>query len=523
MNSILRNDKRELPALWGAASILLLVGILLTRSYMMDDAFITLRYSFNLARHGRAIWNQADASHPTLGYTTVLWMALNAVPALFTDNKDLLALGCKLIAVIPLAGLVALLVGRIGRMPVSFEYRLAVVAAIFSQVLYGFHLNSGMETLLFSFLVLCAVCVYAQDAPAPFAYAIGALAFLTRPEGALLVGLMCLWDVRRGRTKQAVAGCLCLLIIAVPVAWVLYAFYGTFLPNAFYVKQQVASSEGLTQTLKFWVTVALPYLPLAIYSVYRLKDNSSRYCCYAALVFSTYFFTVRPLMNTFSRYQWPILVLMTYASLPALQQLGQGIREQRRLAAAVLVALLAVNMRIAVAAHALARSGGSEIRGLVTLGKALARYRDDRRWLAYCGVGAVCYYSDWNTYDTMGLNTRQIAVGAVTPMDVYGYRNTDLVLLNWGDDPDVMNRHDCDALGEQLRKLDYQYAGTMPMVPSDEGKAWGVALYRRSPATANAFPPDVIAAPPTSCSPLPGGDGAASRRRRPPRGGGAPL
>src|SRR6266849_5489124 len=102
MNTTTQSARREFLALLAVASILLLGGVYCTRSYVMDDALITLRYSFNLARNGHAIWNQADASNPSLGYTTVLWMLINAVPAFFTDNKDCLVLVCKLIGLIPL-------------------------------------------------------------------------------------------------------------------------------------------------------------------------------------------------------------------------------------------------------------------------------------------------------------------------------------------------------------------------------------------------------------------------------------
>ena len=76
--------RRDFLALLALHRALLLGGIYLTRFYVMDDALITLRYSFHLARHGRAIWNQADVTHPSLGYTTVLWMLLNAIPALLS-------------------------------------------------------------------------------------------------------------------------------------------------------------------------------------------------------------------------------------------------------------------------------------------------------------------------------------------------------------------------------------------------------------------------------------------------------
>jgi hypothetical protein len=138
MQTMIRSDKRDFLTLVGCAGVLLLASILLTRAYVMDDALITLRYSFNLARHGHAIWNQADAAQPSLGYTTLSWMLLNAVPALCTQNKDTLVLAAKLLGLLPLAVIALLLVAPISRMPVPLPYRLAVVAAIFSQVVYGF-------------------------------------------------------------------------------------------------------------------------------------------------------------------------------------------------------------------------------------------------------------------------------------------------------------------------------------------------------------------------------------------------
>src|SRR3954465_419881 len=95
-------DKREFATELGLAVALLLGGIYATRAYLMDDALITLRYAFHLPRAGQAIWNPADAAHPSLGYTTVAWMLLNALPACFTANKDTLVLAARLLGLLPL-------------------------------------------------------------------------------------------------------------------------------------------------------------------------------------------------------------------------------------------------------------------------------------------------------------------------------------------------------------------------------------------------------------------------------------
>jgi hypothetical protein len=525
MNTTTTSGRRDFLTLVGLAFALLLGGIYATRLYLMDDALITLRYSLNLARHGHAIWNQADAADPSLGYTTVLWMLINAIPAFFTQNKDLLVLCCKLIGLIPLAVIVFLLVGPISRMPIPRLFRAAVVVLIFSQVVYGFHLNSGMETLLFSALVLLTVCSYAQTIPYSLAYVFGTLAFLTRPEGAIVVALMLLWDVRQGRIKAAVVGGACFSITALALALSLLAAYGTVLPNAFYVKQGGFSVHSFKATISFLLSVALPYLPLAAYSVYSLKHSTSRYCWNVAGVYLAYYLTVLPIMDVYSRYQWPVLVLLTYASLPGFQKLGEAItgygstaarrlgqditRHQaagpRRLALGLLVLFALVNLKNGLGASHMARRAGVEERNLIALGKVMASHRSDRRWMAYCDAGAVCYYSDWNTYDTVGLNTRKIATKSITPMQAYGYPSTDLVLLNCGDDPEwkgVMSWQESNELGDRLGTLGYYYAGSVPIRTQGARRPWVVAVYGRSLPRAKALMRSVQVAPEVPPSPL---------------------
>jgi hypothetical protein len=477
-------NRREYLTLVVLACALLGGGVYLTRAYVMDDALITLRYSFNLARHGEAIWNQGDATNPSRGYTSVLWMLVNAVPALFTENKDLLVLSCKWMGLVPLAALVLPLVGAISRMPVPRSFRIGVILAVFSQVVYGFHCNSGMETLLFASLILLTIVTYAQGGRSVHAYLLGTLAFLTRPEGALVVALMILWDLRQRRVRQAALGCACFSLTALCVGLWLQSVYGSVLPNAFYVKQGYGSLRSLKFTVSFLVQIALPYLPLAAYSVYRLKDSSSRYCWSAAALFTAYYITVTPQMNVLSRYQWPVLLLLIGAALPALRQLGEGITapgwtRHRQLAAATLALVGLVNIRSAWLAVPFAGVAGSQQQSLITLGKALAEHRDEERWMAYGDVGAICYYSDWNTYDTVGLNTWPIATGSVTPVEVYGYRHTDLVLLNGGKVRWAMSQQAYREMDSRLRRLGYRYAGSVPIGSTSARERWEVLLFAR--------------------------------------------
>jgi len=291
------------------------------------------------------------------------------------------------------------------------------------------------------------------------------------------------------------------------------------------VKQGGISRHSIESTVKFLALIALPYLPLAAYSVYRLKDAASRYCWHAAAAYTAYYLTVMPLMDVYSRYQWPILVLLTSASLPAFQNLGESLTGQgstrpgqlregiigpgatrpRQLAFGLLILFALVNLRSGLGASHLARRAGVEEQNLIALGKAMASHRDGGRWMAYCDAGAVCYFSDWNTYDTVGLNTRQIATGSVKPMEVYGYPTTDLVLLNCGDDPEwqgVMSWRDSHALGDRLEELGYHHAGDVPIRTEGAKRPWLVAFYARSLPRARALLQSVQVAPEVPTSPL---------------------
>jgi hypothetical protein len=165
-----------------------------------------------------------------------------------------------------------------------------------------------------------------------------------------------------------------------------------------------------------------------------------------------------------------------------------------------------VNLRSSLAAAHMARSAGVAEQNLIALGKAMAKHRDGSRWMAYCDAGAVCYYSDWNSYDTMGLNTRQIADGSVKPLQVYGYRNTDLVMLNRGDawptGPCWPSARDCDELAERLGKLGYHPASGVPIFTEGGKQRWVIALFARSVPRARTLLREVQVASEAPESPL---------------------
>ena len=77
-----------------------------------------------------------------------------------------------------------------------------------------------------------------------------------------------------------------------------------------------------------------------------------------------------------------------------------------------------------------ARKTGRTAENLKTIGTALAARNDEGAWMAYGDAGLVCYYSDFNTVDLNGLNTREIAKGRLSVEEALKNPDVRLLLAN---------------------------------------------------------------------------------------------
>jgi len=209
-----------------------------------EDAFITFRYSLNIAQGNGPVFNPGERVE---GYSNFLWMILIALPkALFGADIVTTASVFGVLATLACVVMAYLLVNRIlavaepgGGMPALGVMAAVLTAGASGLAAYG---PSGLETPLFLLLILC-VC-YALTAGRPVvAGVLVALAGMTRPDG-LVVGIVVgVWLVvaalRKRRSWWAPAGyVLGAVVFAVPwTAWRV-TYYGHVLPNA------VAAKDG---------------------------------------------------------------------------------------------------------------------------------------------------------------------------------------------------------------------------------------------------------------------------------------
>ncbi len=221
------------------------------RHYVVDDPYITFRYSLFLAEGHGPYFNPGEHVE---GYTNFLLMLLMSAVARLAGAGAMplaakaIGLGCGVLAV----AFTYRLAGRLAAAPDRRHEPLAgMLAAGFVAASPGFAVNStsGLETTLYSLLITLGV-LSGEAVGRRGAWLASALAFsaalLTRPEGSLIFGVYWIasalhsWrrpsDGRPLRELCLMAGIVCAVFLA-QILFRIWVYNGEWLPNTFYAKQ----------------------------------------------------------------------------------------------------------------------------------------------------------------------------------------------------------------------------------------------------------------------------------------------
>jgi arabinofuranosyltransferase len=230
---------------------------------MMDDAYISFRYSRNLAQGLGMVFNPGERVE---GYTNFLWVLLGTLAE---------SLGTPSAVVMPLVGVFAgvALVWLVARASAAapagaaapprftrFSGVLAAAAVAVHPALL-FYAGTGLETVLYALLVTAALVAAAHGRTNLFVVTT-ALAFLTRPEAGLLGLVGVAWLVLRvdsASRARAFAGLAIrfAVLLGPYLAWkVLY--FGSVLPLTLLAKTPVPA-----QAVKYTLESAAPTVALA--------------------------------------------------------------------------------------------------------------------------------------------------------------------------------------------------------------------------------------------------------------------
>jgi arabinofuranosyltransferase len=227
----------------------------------IDDAYITFRYARNLLAGNGPVFNPGA---PVLGTTTPLYMGLLALVALpfggsraaFPEIAFLLnaladALACLLLIRIgfslraPAAGWAAAVLWAVAPMSVTFAI-------------------GGLETSVYLLLLVSVLYCRLEEKYIALGVLSG-LAFLTRPDALILIGLVYAeLAVTLPRREGVRSGILKWLKISLPPAliagaWLLFAFfyYGTLLPHSLLAKSvayRLDPGSGLIRLIQHYGT-----------------------------------------------------------------------------------------------------------------------------------------------------------------------------------------------------------------------------------------------------------------------------
>ena len=173
----------------------------------------------------------------------------------------------------------------------------------------------------------------------------------------------------------------------------------------------------------------------------------------------------------------------TCASLPTFGFLLDNRRRYAAISALLLLAFIPLNLGNDLGAAYFANSEGQSIANVITIGKHMAEYRDPGKWLVYHDAGALCYYSDWNTHETIGLTNRQIARRQISLKDIYADPDSQLLMRDF----------DLAAAGQAASEEEYstmlsgygfQHVEDLPILLVPGQRDFVIAVYARDPGFA---------------------------------------
>jgi hypothetical protein len=402
--------------------------------FTIDDAFISFRYSANLADGHGPVWNvDGPRVEGFTNFAWVVWSGLGAVLGialpLFTKVTSLLLGLATLYLLIReghrRAGLTGVLVGAgayVVFLPTYFHITAGLETAAFAAVL--------LRVVVLGLRVLAGERVRTWEPPVLLL-----LLGMLRPEGVLAaLPVFALWFWReRGRVSARWWTVAAVVVGAAYFVW-RWQYYGQLLPNTFYVKFGNLDSGWLWT--KHTTLLLLPLLLLTLSLVFRKATRAVGVLLVVtvAVTYVTYAVSgpTMDYLDRFADHAIPVLCLGAGIAAGTLAPRVVG-----ALLGVVAVGWSAVAGATAPDLGVIANYGPDLQRAHIAIGKGLAEadVPAPARSLAVTDAGAIPYFSGWRSIDYIGLNDAAIARGADPTQVVVQARPTVIVVTANGPDP----------------------------------------------------------------------------------------
>ena len=446
---------RALLALALAMALLPFAFLVHRFDFVCDDAFITFRYSRNLAEGLGLVYNPPQLEAPVEGYSEFLWAGLMAFGMKIGVGPELLS---RILSVLAGSLMVAALVRAITR-----RYPDAPATVLASALLVGtapplaVWATGGMATMPTAALAV-ALFLVAHGAPAQSwrrrALLLGLITAgltLMRADAALLVALILSPPIITGLNRRdelqwrpalAAAGTGALVFFG-QMAW-RGSVYGDWVPNTARVKlgfSGAAAERGLDYVVSAWLS--MPGLGLMTLGAFagawcsRRRVGAAEASGVAVMVAggTAYAISSGGDFMCFARFLVPVLPFAVLGSAGALAWVERRSPSGAFLAGAAtatLSVLAAFDVHVVPEATRLrfhfrhnqtlmgVKPSASEVeqwRNMsdragywAEVGRALAQHAPPRSSLVYGAVGAIGFHSNLFIHDRNGLVTREVAM-----------------------------------------------------------------------------------------------------------------
>jgi arabinofuranosyltransferase len=424
--------------------ILMLIALLAVHIRMLagltDDAYISFRYSKNLAQGQGLRWN--PGGEKVEGYTNFSWVLIGTLGFLLLP--DLLP---QLMSGLGIIFLLATIWIFLRMLALQFPGKRIIslsgaffLAASGPLILWS---TSGLETMMFAMLTAAgflAFLQYLQTGKAKYynqVWIVSLLLFLTRPDGIIFAAVMgcyfLLWQKGLLRRDRLLPFLTFYLIPFLAYNTWRIAYFGSWLPNTFYAKATGAAlnqfKKGGLYLFNFSMVYLLPLIPLVLYLLIcrkRTAAESSHFKIVSLMFLGT--FTLYILLvggDYMAMYRFfvpllPLLYLLIAAEFIKTAGSGKNVAGWFLLAAAVLITFLPStpldrlvwggNHPYQYGCYEGYRTEQWYLNRYITIGKLFGQIkRNAADSIVIPAIGAVGYYSGMNVIDYYGLTEPRIA------------------------------------------------------------------------------------------------------------------
>ncbi|MBS2026895.1 MAG: hypothetical protein JST54_03235 [Deltaproteobacteria bacterium] len=217
-----------------APAALLVLNMVRAAPLTIDDSYISFRYARNLAHGLGLVYNAGERIE---GYTNFLWTLLMA--AAIKLGLDPVVTAKLLGGAAALGALVV--VWRLSERLLPFRWAPAMATWLLASSMgFAGYAVLGLETLLFTFLLLLGLWLLARELDAPERFPLSGIAYalagLTRPEAPLFLGMAMLLLGKRMLARQnLIRAAIFAGVVGAHLLW-RHSYYGAWLPNTFSAK-----------------------------------------------------------------------------------------------------------------------------------------------------------------------------------------------------------------------------------------------------------------------------------------------